>query len=213
MHRLQQKILSISEQINIKRDGLRQIGRLVGEQHPFKVSYHIKKLENSGFIKINKKTGSITKIRDNGEPGGMFMTIPVLGEANCGIPNILAEENFSGYIQVSKKITKVGNGMLAVKASGNSMNKAKVDGHNIEDGDYVIVDSNTKPQNGDYVLAIIDDCATIKKFVINKGGGDVLALVSESTENHPDIFIHSDDKFIINGIVKYVIKKPTVKWA
>ena len=51
MHPIQQKILSFADKINLKRDGFRQIGRLVGEPHPFKVSYHLKKLEEKGFIK------------------------------------------------------------------------------------------------------------------------------------------------------------------
>jgi hypothetical protein len=44
MHKIQQNILRIADQINLKRDGLRQIGRLIDEPHPFKVSYHLGQL-------------------------------------------------------------------------------------------------------------------------------------------------------------------------
>ena len=209
MHHIQQKILTFADKINLKRDGLRQIGRLVGEPHPFKVSYHLKKLEEKGFIKIDKKNGIIKLTKDEEPRKGLFLAIPVLGEANCGEANLLAEEKFEGYIKVSKKIIKTGDGLLAIKASGNSMNKADINGQNIEDGDYVIVDTKKQAQPKDYVLAIIDNCANIKKFLVNSKN-KIISLISESTENHPNIFIHENDKFLLNGVVKYVIKKPAV---
>lgn len=212
MHYIQQKILNFADKLNLKRDGLRQIGRLVGEPHPFKVSYHLKKLEEKGFIKIDKKTGKIKRTK-NGEPQkGLFLAIPVLGEANCGEANIFAEENLEGYIKVSKNIIKAGNSLLAVRAFGNSMNKADVNGQNIEDGDYVIVDTKKQAQSNSYVLAIIDNCANIKKLLLDSKN-KIISLISESTENHPTIFIHENDKFLINGVVKYIIKKPAVNWS
>ncbi|MDP3057529.1 MAG: S24 family peptidase [bacterium] len=212
MHYVQQKLFNLADKINLKRDGLRQIGRLVGEPHPFKISYHLKKLEENGFIVIDKKTGGIKRMKEGEVQKGLFITIPVLGEANCGEATIFAVEKISGYIRVSKNIIKVGDKMLAVKASGNSMNKANVKGQNIEDGDYVIVDYGGQPQNGDYVLSIIDDCANIKRFSMDSKN-KTISLFSESTENHPIIFIHEKDRFLINGVVKYVIKKPIVSWS
>jgi len=72
MHQIQQKILNFADELNLKRDGLRQIGRLIGESHPFKVSYHLKKLEESGFIKIDKKTGEIKRTGNEKPQKGMF---------------------------------------------------------------------------------------------------------------------------------------------
>jgi len=212
MHQIQQRILNFADRLNLKRDGLRQIGRLVGEPHPFKVSYHLKKLEEKGFIKIDKKTGKINQTKDEKPQKGLFLAIPVLGSANCGEANIFAEENLDGYIKVSKNIIKGGDGLLAVKSSGNSMNKANIGGQNIENGDYVIVDSKKQPQTNDYVLAIIDNCASIKRLSLDSKN-KIIALISESTENHPTIFIHENDKFLINGVVKCVIKKPIASWS
>lgn len=207
MHYIQQKILGFADNLNLKRDGLRQIGRLVGEAHPFKISYHLKKLEKNGFIKIDKKTGAIMRIKNEEPQNGLFLAIPVLGSANCGEANIFAEEKLEGYIKVSRNIIKAGDGFLAIRASGNSMNKANVNGQNIETGDYIIVDTKKQPESNNYVLAIIDNCANIKKLLLNSKN-KIISLVSESTENHPAIFIHENDKFLINGVVKYVIKKP-----
>jgi SOS-response transcriptional repressor LexA len=212
MHHIQQKILNFADKVNLKRDGLRQIGRLIGELHPFKVSYHLKRLEKDGFIRIDWETGEIKKIKDVEAGNSLFTAIPVLGSANCGRATIFAEESLEGYIKVSKRIVKVGDGMIAIKASGNSMNKAKVLGkQNIENGDYVIADTKIQPTDGDYVLAITDNCANIKKFSFDRKN-KVISLISESTENHPPIFIHEKDNFMINGVVRYVIKKPLMKW-
>ncbi len=207
MHYIQQKILGVASNLNLKRDGLRQIGRLVGEIHPFKISYHLKKLQESGFIEINKKTGVIKRVKNEEPQKGLFLAIPVLGSANCGEANIFAEENLEGYIKVSRNIIKTGDGFLAIRASGNSMNKANINGQNIENGDYVIVDTKKQPETNNYVLAIIDNCANIKKMLLSSKN-KIISLVSESTENHPVIFIHENDRFLINGVVKYVIKKP-----
>ncbi|MFZ2969689.1 MAG: hypothetical protein WA063_00925 [Minisyncoccia bacterium] len=107
MHYIQQKILGLADNLNLKRDGPRQIGRLLGEPHPFKISYHLKKLEENGFIRIDKKTGVIKRTKGEEPSKGSFLTIPVLGSANCGEANIFAEENLEGYIKVSKKIISV----------------------------------------------------------------------------------------------------------
>jgi len=212
MHYVQQKILSFADTINLKRDGLRQIARLIGEKHPFKISYHLGKLEKDGFIKIDRETGKIKRLKEEKPQKGLFLVIPVLGEANCGEANFFADENFEGYIKVSKKIIKIGEGLVAIKASGNSMNKANINGQNIESGDYIIVDTKKTPQSNDYVLAIIDNCANIKKFLFDSKN-KIISLISESTEKHPIIFIDKSDKFMVNGVVKYVIKKPILNWS
>ena len=126
--------------------------------------------------------------------------------------DILAEENLEGYLKVSKSMVGKAKKVFAIRASGKSMNKARIGGkYSIEDGDYVIVDPNDKnPRNGDYVLSVINGCANIKKFLVNEKEGQI-ALVSESTENFLPIYINQDDNFIVNGIVKNVIKNSSFR--
>jgi repressor LexA len=88
------------------------------------------------------------------------------------------------------------------------MNQSVVNGNNIEDGDYLIIDSSdTSPSSGDVVLSIIDEMANIKKYVWDETNNQIV-LVSESTKDIPPIYIHEDDSFMINGKVIQVIKKP-----
>jgi repressor LexA len=208
MHPIQKRLLAFIDGQNLKKGGLRQLGRLAGGLHPFTVSYHLKKMEESGLIRINKQTGDIKKIKNGTSEKSDFSVIPILGSANCGEAKNFADEHVEGYLKVSKNIYKVGDGRFAVRATGNSMNKAKINRYGIEDGDYVVVNCNKRnPVSGDYVLAIIDGCANIKRFYFDKDR-NIIALVSESTEKHPEIFINDKDRFMINGKVEYVIKKP-----
>ena len=63
------------------------------------------------------------------------------------------------------------------------------------------------PKNDDYVLIVIDGCATLKKFKQDNKTGQV-TLVSESTNlKHKPIFLSSDDDFMVNGKIVAVIKK------
>ena len=210
IHPIQQKLLKISENINLKKMSLREIAHLVEENHPQKISHHLSQLEKKGFIKIDHRSGNIKRIKAS--KNNDLITVPILGTANCGEANIFANENLEGYLKISKKFINRAKNIFAIKAYGLSMNKANIKGFNIEDGDYVIIDGENKnPSNGDYVLSIIDGMANIKRFYIDKDKKQI-ALISESTKDLLPIYIHPDDKYMINGVVKYVIKKPKVSW-
>ena len=79
----------------------------------------------------------------------------------------------------------------------------------VEDGDFIVIDSaNRNPKDGDYILSIIDNMANIKKIKFDRENNRI-ALISESTEKYPPIFIRPNDNFnyLINGVVLQVIKK------
>ena len=88
------------------------------------------------------------------------------------------------------------------------MNMAYVGGKKIEDGDYVIIDSEDREAaNDDIVLSVIEGMANIKKYYVDKENNQIL-LMSESTHDFPAIHIHESDEFSINGKVIGVIKTP-----
>jgi len=93
------------------------------------------------------------------------------------------------------------------------MNRADIEGKTIEDGDYVIIDSEQKnPKNGEYVLSIIDDVANIKRYFEDKKNKQVV-LLSESRANFLPIYIHPREipEYLVGGKVIQVIKKPKLK--
>jgi repressor LexA len=144
------------------------------------------------------------------ETASLF-AIPIIGTANCGPATIFAEENFQGFLRASSKL--VGRtrptGLYAVKADGASMNRAEIKGKRIEDGDYVIVDAeDTDVRTKDVVLAIVDDKATIKRFIDDRENEQIV-LIADSSYDYAPIYLDPSDEFIISGKVVGVIKKPS----
>ncbi|HMP67490.1 MAG TPA: S24 family peptidase [Candidatus Paceibacterota bacterium] len=208
MHQIQEKILKLLESKNLSGITLREIGNLIDEKFPQKIKHHLDQLEKKGFLKTDKKTKSVQKTSRNSLSNTDLINIPIVGTANCGPATIFANENIEGYLKISKNILKKCKRIFAIKARGLSMNNASIDGKNIEDGDYLIIDSDsTDPKNGDIVLSVIDDMANIKKYVWDDENNQVV-LVSESTKDIPPIYIHEDDSFMINGKVIQIIKRP-----
>jgi len=217
MHPVQIKLLNLSEDVNLGKMSLRQMAKLIDEKYPETIKHHLNQLIKKGFLKGSLNSDKIEKVKRGKIGDSDLINIPILGRANCGPANIFADQCLQGYLKISKRVIDISHNkdrnIFAIKASGNSMNKANINGNNIEDGDYVIIDGdNHNPKDRDYVLSVIDETANIKKIFINKNKKQI-ALLAESTENYSPIIIHPDDKFIINGIIRNVIKKPKMDWV
>ena len=136
-----------------------------------------------------------------------LFAIPVVGAANCGPAVTYADQKVESYLKISSSLLpRNKNRLFAIKADGDSMNQADVDGKTIESGDYVLVDREvTNYNNGEIVLAIIDGLATIKEFYRDKLNNRII-LKANSDHEYMPIYIGEDDQFIINGKVVDVIK-------
>jgi repressor LexA len=208
MHPIQEKLLKLLDQKTLSDMTLRDIGELIKEPLPQKIKHHLEQLEKKGFIKYDRKNKSISRIKLGSKILSPFISVPVIGSANCGPATIFANENIEGYLKISKNILNKCKNIFAIKAQGLSMNKSNINGMCIEDGDYLIIDSDYRtPRNGDVVLSVIDDMANIKKYVFDEENNQIV-LVSQSTKDIPPIYVHEDDSFMINGKVIQVIKKP-----
>lgn len=210
MHPIQDKILKLIDSRNISGFTLREIGSFVGEKFPQKIKHHLLQLERKGFILIDKKNSIIKRIGKNIDESNLFISVPIYGTANCGPRTIYAEQNLEGYLKVSKRLLSKTNKIFALRAEGNSLNKADINGKNIEDGDFIIVDSeNINPHTGDYIVSIIDNMANVKKYIWDEKNSQII-LISESSQNYDPMYIHKDDNIVINGKVINVIKKPVM---
>ena len=208
MHNIQEKLLQVMQNKNLNGMTLREIGEMIGEKFPQKVKHHLDQLQKRGLVKIDRTKKTIMKSIGGAIKNTQLISIPIVGSANCGPATIFANENIEGYLKISKTILRKFKNIFAIRAQGLSMNRAMVNGNTIEDGDYLLVDSDqTSPSNGDIVLSVIDDMANIKKYVWDEANNQIV-LVSESTKDIPPIYIHEDDSFMINGKVIQVIKKP-----
>ena len=141
MHTLQEKLLKVVDEKNIGDLTLRQIGNLVDETLPQKIKHHLSQLERRGFILIDRKNKNISRISNKARSGGIFISIPIVGSANCGPATIYADQNIEGYLKISKRLVPDKKSVFALRAEGNSLNKADIGGNNVESGDFVIVDS------------------------------------------------------------------------
>jgi len=210
MHENQEKLLNLAKKTDISKLSFREIGRILGIKDPQTVIYHLKKLQEKNMLYFDaSKRQRVAKpkafIND------ALFNIPILGSANCGQALELAQESILGFLKISPRI--IGRNkpdqLYVVKAVGNSMNNANdVKGGPIDSGDYVVVDhGNTDPDNGDYVLSVIDGAANIKRFYKN---GNEIRLVSESKSEIPPIILTKEDieanSYLVCGVVVRVIK-------
>ena len=171
-------------------------------------------LAGKGFIKIDKRAGKIERIKSGLKKGNNFISLPILGSANCGEAAFFAENHVEGYLKVSRNIlgdwlNKIKD-LFVLRAVGSSMNRACVENNTIEDGDYVIVDKeSTTPKDGECVVSVIDGVANIKKIYIDNENQQFI-LISESNQDLPPIYIHRSDmdKYLIAGKVVKVMKQP-----
>jgi repressor LexA len=214
MHQLQRKLLNLAHDTNLGQHTLRAIGSMVGETSPQKIKHHLNQLERRGLIRVDRNNSTIEKTRQGMVPsllkGARLLAIPILGAANAGPANLLADAHIEGYLRVSSTFlgSTSKHKLFALKVDGPSMNRAAIENKRIETGDYVIIDSDARnPKDGDIVLAVIDGMANIKRYHHDRKNKQI-ALVSDSTHGFPPIYIHEDDDFVINGKVVQVVKKP-----
>jgi len=213
MNKTQEQIIELSKHKDITAMGIRELARQLGV-HPQTAKYHREQLIKKGKI---RRTGTLraSKVEQNMLDGADLVTIPYLGAANCGPAARFAGAEPAGQLSVSSRLlsTKKLDSLFAIKADGNSMNQASLYGETIEDGDFVIVDSEAEPKKNDYVVATVDNLANIKKYVPEFGSYNSLkriTLLSESTDKYEPIFIHPKDEAeqLIAGVAVQVIKKP-----
>jgi len=209
MNENQQKILDLAKKKDISNMSFREIGRELGIDNPQTVIHHLEQLKKKGLIYFDaEKKQRIAKPKAFAT--NKHFSIPVVGSANCGPAMELAQEDIQGYLKISQKLLKRDkpNDLIVVRAVGDSLNRAQhVDGGYIESGDYVIVDCKQEPNNGDYVLSIIDGAANFKRFYKDD---NEIRLVSESTSDIAPIVLHEDDVntsgYMVNGVVVRVVK-------
>ncbi len=172
---------------------LEEIKSQFGYKSLTSVQRSIVSLEEAGYIRRAPQKRGIQLV----EITETTVNIPIVGVAACGRP-ILAVENIQGYIATNTSLLRGGKGnYFYLMAQGDSMNLAGID-----DGDLVLIKSQSLAENGEKVVALIDDSATIK---VLQRGVDYVALVPKSTNaNHKPIILRED--FSIQGKVIKVIK-------
>jgi repressor LexA len=184
---------------------LREIGKNFQISSTFGVKRHLEALVKKGHINIESNASRgismIRKVQDeltessfNDE--SVFIKIPVLGRVAAGLP-ITAIENMEGSLVVDPMFLKKAEDAFALRIRGDSMINA-----GINDGDLVIVSPNEQSKNGDIIVAMLNDEATVKRFELKD---KKIKLIAENNSYLP-IEIKSEDDFKIVGKVKGVVR-------
>lgn len=157
----ERKVLDYIKNFKIKNGfapTVRDVCRDLGYKSTSTVHMYLNRLERFGYI--SKEDGKSRAITFNdGAP--RVSAVPLVGTVAAGMP-ILAEENFEGYVGYVG--TKPSGEMFALKVKGESMVEA-----GILDGDIVIAEKTCYAENGEIVVAMVDNEATVKTFYRENG--------------------------------------------
>lgn len=119
--------------------------------------------------------------------------IPLIGTVACGMP-IFAEENIETEIPVSTKIVNRTDKYFFLRAQWDSMNQKEID-----DGDLVLIRQTNIARNGDIIVALINDEATLKEFRQEKWS-TYLIPHSDNPRHKPIILDESDGNIMIQWV-------------
>ena len=146
---------------------IREIGKDLGLSSPATIHAHLANLEKKGFIKKEgTKNRAIELLVENeyAKPqDDLIAEVPLLGKITAGSP-IEAIENPDEMFALPSYLIPKNKEVFTLNVSGESMINA-----GIYDGDKVIVSQQTNADNGDIVVALVDDSATVKRFYKEDG--------------------------------------------
>ncbi|MBT8377610.1 MAG: transcriptional repressor LexA [Ignavibacteria bacterium] len=179
---------------------LAEIARHFGYKNRATVQQHLTSIEKKGFIKRNAKLSRSIELTLDEK---FFVPKPVLGEVAAGNPLTIYPDAID-TIELPT-IARMPKDSFLLRVKGDSLKDAY-----IFSGDIVIVNPNLEPNNGQIVVAILDDAAVVKRFYKKK---NEIELISENPEYEPIMIDRKHPSFKIVGIVVGVYRSMEKKKA
>lgn len=142
---------------------VREIGEAVGLSSSSSVHAHLEKLEEMGYLRRDPTKPRAIEVLTEDSSIGPFNSVnnlqyvPIVGSVTAGAP-ILAEQNIEEYFPLPKDFSRAED-VFMLKVRGDSMINA-----GIFDGDMVIVNKEPSAKNGDIIVALLGEEATVKRF-------------------------------------------------
>lgn len=163
----QREILEYIKEMILKKGyppAVREICEAVHLKSTSSVHSHLESLEKNGYIRRDPTKPRTIEILDDdfALTRRELVNVPVIGTVAAGVP-ILAEQNIEDYLPIPAEILP-NKEVFMLKVKGNSMIEA-----GIYNGDKVIVAKQPNAKNGDKVVALVDDSATVKTFYKENG--------------------------------------------
>ena len=175
---------------------VREICEAVNLKSTSSVHSHLETLEKNGYIRRDPtKPRAIEILDENFNLSRREMVqVPIVGRVAAGEP-ILAEQNITDYFPIPVEFMPNKNTYM-LKVSGESMINA-----GILDGDFVLVQKECTAINGDMVVAMIDDSATVKRFYKEEG---IYRLQPENDYMDPIIVDHVEILGKVIGVFRFM---------
>jgi repressor LexA len=169
---------------------VREIGKALGLHSPSTVHAHLGKLEKSGLLRRDpSKPRALELLVDRAKRAVRPAGVPLVGNVAAGEP-ILAEENIEDYLEVPSVIGGDGEDDYVLQVRGDSMKDAGILG-----GDYVVVRPAEEASNGEIVVALLEDEATVKRYFRERDG---IRLQPDNPRHKP---IRSKDARVLGKVV------------
>ena len=172
---------------------VREVQAELGYQSPRSAAQVIDRLIAGGFLRRRPADRALQLVRmpKELEESSSTVQVPLVGRVPCGAP-LLATENIEALVAVSVRLARPPHRYFLLRADGDSMNEVGID-----DGSLVLIRQQQTADEGDRVVALIDDEATIKELRL---APDAVVLVPRSTnKKHKPIILTHD--FSIQGVV------------
>lgn len=153
---------------------------------------YVERLASKGLINRENGKSRTMILAENEEikkSEGNSYNVPVIGQVAAGTP-ILTAQNFDGYIGFSSEKKYQPDLLFALHVKGDSMKDI-----GILNGDIVVVEKREYADNGEIVVAMIDDEATVKRFFKENG---IYRLQPENSEMQP---IYADEVSVLGKVV------------
>jgi len=168
---------------------VREIGKALGLHSPSTVHAHLAKLEQIGMLRRDSsKPRAIELMVGKARQALKGPGVPVVGNVAAGEP-ILAEENIEDYYELPSVIGGKGDDYI-LKVRGDSMKDA-----GILEGDFVVVRPADEAKNGEIVVALLGEEATVKRFYRER---NTVRLQPENKAHKP---IRSNDVELLGKVV------------
>jgi repressor LexA len=171
-----------------------EIGEYFDLSSPATIHQHIKALEDKGYLKSEynaKRALEILEVMD--ESRSIAYELPLVGLITAGQPIEAVEDNET--IAIPSNLVLKQENTFVLKVKGDSMI-----GDGILSGDYVVVERNNFPQNGDIIVALLDNAyATLKRFYREQSR----IRLQPANGKYQPIYVKD---LIVQGVVRGVIR-------
>jgi repressor LexA len=177
---------------------LREIASHFGLKGPRAPQKTLNILERKGYLR--RSTGGSRAVEILGAFPAFIketVSVPIVGKVRAGEP-ILAVENIEGYVQFDRSLLSSKNVFL-LRVQGDSMIEA-----HIQDGDFALVQPQSSVKNGEIVVALIEDEATIKKIFHHR---DLVRLEPANPSMEPIVIQKGEKNVSIVGKVVGIFRK------